>query len=373
MPRILVVDDDPMVGATIEVLLLRQGFDVTLTDGGETGLAALEAQTFDVMLVDIFMPHMRGFESIRIFHERAPAIPLIAMSGYAFASSASPSPDFLRMALELGAIALPAQAVHARDAADHDPGMPRRERAAEGPERGPLIPSQRVILGAGLAILLIITAASIGLDVKSRSDAARVNHTVEVLKKISDVHLLVRRAESALRGYEIYRTAGFIDEFQAARGKIAPALGDLKLAIRDNADQVTLMEATEPLILRRIEVAAESLRLRTNGDNEGSNALRDRGEGRGLMETLTGNLDRLAAGEEKLLATREADSRRTGIVLLGIDVIGALVILLLVAMLLRESQRTTGAAQELAARDAGRKGSARGGRRRTHRAPRHRA
>ena len=103
MPRILVVDDDPMVGATIEVLLQRQGFDVTMADGGETGLAALEAQTFDVMLVDIFMPHMRGFESIRIFHERAPAIPLIAMSGYAFANLNSPAPDFLRMALELGA------------------------------------------------------------------------------------------------------------------------------------------------------------------------------------------------------------------------------------------------------------------------------
>ena len=103
MPRILVVDDDPMVGATIEILLLRQGFDVTLTDGGETGLAALEAQTFDVMLVDIFMPHMRGFESIRIFHERAPTVPLIAMSGYAFANLDTPAPDFLRMALELGA------------------------------------------------------------------------------------------------------------------------------------------------------------------------------------------------------------------------------------------------------------------------------
>ena len=103
MPRILVVDDDPMVGATIEVLLQRQGFDVTLADGGETGLAALEAQTYHVMLVDIFMPHMRGFESIRIFHERAPAIPLIAMSGYAFANLDSPAPDFLRMAVELGA------------------------------------------------------------------------------------------------------------------------------------------------------------------------------------------------------------------------------------------------------------------------------
>ncbi len=103
MPRVLVVDDDPMVGQTIEVLLQRQGFEVTLADGGEAGLLALESQSFDVMLVDIFMPHMRGFESIRIFHERAPTIPLIAMSGYAFAASASPSPDFLRMALELGA------------------------------------------------------------------------------------------------------------------------------------------------------------------------------------------------------------------------------------------------------------------------------
>jgi hypothetical protein len=55
------------------------------------------------MMVDIFMPHMRGFESIRIFHERAPTVPLIAMSGYAFANLNSPAPDFLRMALELGA------------------------------------------------------------------------------------------------------------------------------------------------------------------------------------------------------------------------------------------------------------------------------
>ena len=54
------------------------------------------------MIVDIFMPHMRGFESIRIFHERAPTVPLIAMSGYAFANLDSPAPDFLRMALETG-------------------------------------------------------------------------------------------------------------------------------------------------------------------------------------------------------------------------------------------------------------------------------
>ena len=103
MRRILVVDDDPMVCMAIEVCLERHGFEVTIADGGETGLRVLGDVVFDLMIVDIFMPHMRGFESVRIFHERAPTVPLIAMSGYAFANLDSPAPDFLRMALELGA------------------------------------------------------------------------------------------------------------------------------------------------------------------------------------------------------------------------------------------------------------------------------
>ena len=103
MPRVLVVDDDPMVGVAIEVYLKRQGFDVTVADGADAGMLALEQATFDVMLIDVFMPHVRGFESIRIFHERAPDVPIVAMSGYAFANLNSPAPDFLRMALELGA------------------------------------------------------------------------------------------------------------------------------------------------------------------------------------------------------------------------------------------------------------------------------
>ena len=103
MTRILVVDDDPMVCMAIEVFLQRHNFEVVVTDGGEAGLRALDRGGIDLMIVDIFMPHMRGFESIRIFHERAPEIPLVAMSGYAFANLNAPAPDFLRMALELGA------------------------------------------------------------------------------------------------------------------------------------------------------------------------------------------------------------------------------------------------------------------------------
>lgn len=208
-----------------------------------------------------------------------------------------------------------------------------------------MIPTQRVILGAGLAILLIITAASIGLDVRSRSDAAWVNHTVQVLQKISDLRVLMRRAESAARGYEIYRSPSFSDEFQEARGRVAPALADLKRAVRDNPEQVALLEGTEPLALRRIEVAAEAMRLRAASDQAGIASLQGKAEGRGLMDTVMGNLDHLSAEEERLLALRTSDSRRSGIVLLGIDVAGAVLILLLVVLLLRESRRSTVALQ----------------------------
>jgi len=103
LSRILVVDDDPMVCMAIEACLQRQGFEVTVADGGDEGMRALESGTFDVMLIDIFMPHMRGYDSIRIFHQRAPTVPLIAMSGYAFADSGAAATDFLRTTLQFGA------------------------------------------------------------------------------------------------------------------------------------------------------------------------------------------------------------------------------------------------------------------------------
>ena len=102
VPRVLVVDDDPMVCVAIELCLTRQGFEVTVADGGEAGMRALDSSSFDVMLIDVFMPHMRGFESIRMFHERRPDLPIVAMSGYAFANTER-APDFLRMTIELGA------------------------------------------------------------------------------------------------------------------------------------------------------------------------------------------------------------------------------------------------------------------------------
>jgi CheY-like chemotaxis protein len=103
MRRILAVDDDPHICLAIRAWLKRYGFKVAIADGGASGLLALDNSTFDLMIVDIFMPNMRGFESIRVFHDHAPKVPLIAISGYAFSNPEETSPDFLRMALRLGA------------------------------------------------------------------------------------------------------------------------------------------------------------------------------------------------------------------------------------------------------------------------------
>jgi CheY-like chemotaxis protein len=103
MRRILVVDDDPHICLAIRAWLQRYGFKVAIADGGASGLVALDNSTFDLMIVDIFMPNMRGFESIRVFHDHAPTVPLIAISGYVFSGPEGTSPDFLRRALELGA------------------------------------------------------------------------------------------------------------------------------------------------------------------------------------------------------------------------------------------------------------------------------
>ena len=103
MRRILVVDDDVHTRLAIRTWLQRCGFRVAIADGGPNGLAALDDATFDLMIVDIFMPNMRGFESIRIFHQRAPTVPLIAISGYAFSGPETESLACLKMALSLGA------------------------------------------------------------------------------------------------------------------------------------------------------------------------------------------------------------------------------------------------------------------------------
>ena len=179
----------------------------------------------------------------------------------------------------------------------------------------PKLASQRAVLGIGLAILLVISAASIGLDVKSRSDAAWVDHTLEVLQKLSDMRLLLSRAESAARAYVLTNDQTFVKEFSETRDQIGPALADLIETTRDNRVQTQLLENSRELIARRLAVSAELLRLQAAGDTAGIAAMNAKAEGRTVMSTISADFDKVTSEEQRLLAIRTSDSRQTRFIL----------------------------------------------------------
>ena len=104
MASILVIDDDRAVSSTVKLLLERAAHTVEAVDNSQAGLRLLETQAFDLLIVDIFMPGMDGFETMRHVHQSRPEMPVIVMSGQEFRSASERGPDFLHMATKLGAI-----------------------------------------------------------------------------------------------------------------------------------------------------------------------------------------------------------------------------------------------------------------------------
>jgi CheY-like chemotaxis protein len=98
----LVVDDDAAIQATIRLLLERADHSVVAAADGPKGIAQFEAGDFDLLLLDIFMPGMDGFETMRQVHRRKPKIPIIVISGKPIPPDSGP--DYLTLAMKLGAI-----------------------------------------------------------------------------------------------------------------------------------------------------------------------------------------------------------------------------------------------------------------------------
>jgi CheY-like chemotaxis protein len=104
LARILVVDDDVAVQSTVRLLLERAGHSVITAGDGRKGLALCETGGFDLLFLDIFMPGMDGFETMRMVRQQHPRLPIIVISGRPISTESDAAPDFLTMARKLGAI-----------------------------------------------------------------------------------------------------------------------------------------------------------------------------------------------------------------------------------------------------------------------------
>ncbi len=79
--KVLVVDDDAHIRRLIKLYLREAGFDATDTGSGEEALALAEATPFDVVLVDLILPHFGGFRLCQKLKSAATPPRVVIMTG----------------------------------------------------------------------------------------------------------------------------------------------------------------------------------------------------------------------------------------------------------------------------------------------------
>jgi CheY-like chemotaxis protein len=79
---ILLVDDDPSIRNLLSIHLAKAGFEALHAEDGIDALVKLRDTLPRVIIADLKMPRMSGFEFIRVVRRRFPTIPVIALSGW---------------------------------------------------------------------------------------------------------------------------------------------------------------------------------------------------------------------------------------------------------------------------------------------------
>jgi CheY-like chemotaxis protein len=81
MVRVLIIDDDDEARTGLRRLLEAEGHDVEEAADGSQALRRFAGSPADLVITDIFMPHMDGLEFVMRVRETLPEAPIIAMSG----------------------------------------------------------------------------------------------------------------------------------------------------------------------------------------------------------------------------------------------------------------------------------------------------
>jgi DNA-binding response OmpR family regulator len=78
--RVLVVDDDPTVSDVVRRYLEQEGHHVRLAADGSAGLAAVQAQCPDLVVLDVMMPGLSGIEVCQRLRRQAPGLPIVMLT-----------------------------------------------------------------------------------------------------------------------------------------------------------------------------------------------------------------------------------------------------------------------------------------------------
>jgi PAS domain S-box-containing protein len=82
--RILVAEDNPVNQVLIQTLLQKEGYEVTLAEDGAEAVEKVQNQAFDLVLMDVQMPVMNGYEAAKAIRSKQPDLPILALSANAY-------------------------------------------------------------------------------------------------------------------------------------------------------------------------------------------------------------------------------------------------------------------------------------------------
>jgi len=80
--NLLIADDEPSIRRAFSEIFTEFGYSVRSAEDGFTALVAIELENPDILLFDLNMPGISGFEMLSVVRTQFPAIQVIAMSGY---------------------------------------------------------------------------------------------------------------------------------------------------------------------------------------------------------------------------------------------------------------------------------------------------
>ena len=80
MKRVLLIEDEPGLVVTLRDRLTREGYAVETTGDGESGLERASQEAFDLVLLDVMVPRVNGFEVLRELRKRHVETPVIMLT-----------------------------------------------------------------------------------------------------------------------------------------------------------------------------------------------------------------------------------------------------------------------------------------------------
>lgn len=83
MCLLLLVDDDPDVLGVLNGMLILAGHSVVATHDGRAAFELIETEDFELVITDLVMPNVNGWDIARKVKSKAPAIPVILLTGWA--------------------------------------------------------------------------------------------------------------------------------------------------------------------------------------------------------------------------------------------------------------------------------------------------